>query len=129
RPTTADRQAQLLSCSFGGSISNLFGTLLSGGELHLYDVRQRGVAGLAQWLVDQRISIYHSVPTIFRRMLRHAPPGLTFPAMRLVKLGGEPVTRRDVDLFDAHFAPHCILRHAFGSTEAYIPTTYQYQRG
>jgi acyl-coenzyme A synthetase/AMP-(fatty) acid ligase/acyl carrier protein len=62
-------------------------------------------------------------------MLNAAPPGLQLPALRLVKLGGEAVTRRDTELFDAHCPADCVLRVGLGSTEAYLMTAYLYRRG
>ena len=32
-------------------------------------------------------------------------------------MGGEPLFRADVDRFNRHYCPHCVLVHPFGPTE------------
>jgi len=40
-----------------------------------------------------------------------------FPAVRILSMGGEPLFRADVENFNRHFLPHCVLVHPFGPTE------------
>src|SRR5438552_3058139 len=39
------------------------------------------------------------------------------PHLRLVKFGGEPATRKDVELFQRHCLPDCFLYNGLASTE------------
>jgi acyl-coenzyme A synthetase/AMP-(fatty) acid ligase/acyl carrier protein len=48
--------------------------------------------------------------------------GQVFPAVRVVAAGGEPILRSDVDNFNRHFPPHCVLSHSFGPTECLTVT-------
>lgn len=117
-----DRFAQLLSPSFGASVINTFGALLLGGTLLPYSIKRRGIDGLADWLRRERITTYHSVPTVFRHLMFTLDPNDTFPDMRILKLGGEPVYRRDFDNFKHHFPRGAVLRSGLGSTETYLAT-------
>lgn len=113
-----DRIAGFSSIGHISGISAMFRALLNGGTLYLYDIKARGLTPLAAWLQTEAITIYHSVPTVFRHLLDALPPETTFPSVRVIHLGGEPVSHRDVERFRRHFGPHCRLMHNLGSTEA-----------
>jgi amino acid adenylation domain-containing protein len=112
-----DRFTLLSRYNFAASVSPLFGALLSGAALFPFDVREHGLTELAQWLSRERITIYHSVPTLFRHFVTalKAEPGLE--NLRLIKLGGETVFKSDVELYQRHFPDGCRLLASYGSTE------------
>jgi amino acid adenylation domain-containing protein len=112
-----DRLSQCHSCSFVNSIRNIFGALLNGATLFPYDVAAEGVGRLAEWIHLHRITIFHTVPTLFRGLLDSAAPDTTFPAVRLLRIGGEPISNNDVKRFQHHFPPPCVLMHVIGPTE------------
>jgi amino acid adenylation domain-containing protein len=112
-----DRLSQCHSCSFVNSIRNIYGALLNGATLFPYDVATEGVAFLAEWILIHRITIFHVVPTIFRRFLDTVAPDATFPAVRILRIGGEPINNKDVKCFQHHFSPSCLLMHVIGPTE------------
>jgi len=114
---SSDRLTLLASCSFAASVSDIFGALLNGAGLFPYSLRKRGLSKLAGWLADQEITIYHSSPTVFRHFTATLSGNELFPKVRLVKLGGEPVLKRDHALFQRHFPPGCIFHVNLGSTE------------
>jgi amino acid adenylation domain-containing protein len=112
-----DRQSLLYPCSVYGGLRDIFNALLNGASLHHYDVRERGTASLADWLVEHRVTIYCSVVTIFRHFARGLSDGQCFPDVRAVKLGGEAPGAQDVELFRSHFDPSTVLHCGLGSTE------------
>ena len=112
-----DRLSQCHSCSFVNSIRNIYGALLNGATLFPYDVATGGVAFLAEWIRIHRITIFHVVPTIFRRFLDAVAPDAAFPAVRILRIGGEPINNNDVKCFQHHFSPNCVLMHVIGPTE------------
>jgi len=63
------------------------------------------------------ITIYHSVPTVFRQLTRAASDNETFANLRLIRLGGEPVFRGDVEVFRQRCSDDCRLMNALSSTE------------
>ncbi len=78
---------------FDASVMDIHATLLSGACLHIWDVRRRGVDGIGEWLLRERITIWHSTPSV----LRAAFPGFARPAaLRWVVLGGEAAVGGDV---------------------------------
>jgi amino acid adenylation domain-containing protein len=115
--TPQDRLSLLTSCSLATSGSALFGALLNGATLCPFRLRSQGLERLAGWLREQRVSVYHSVPTVFRRLTRLAPDKNVFERLRLVRLGGEPVLRGDVELFKRFCPDNCRLMNSLSSTE------------
>ncbi|MGH7914386.1 MAG: AMP-binding protein [Candidatus Binataceae bacterium] len=116
----ADRHALLPLYDVAASVSDIFGTLLNGASLHPFDLRTRGFANLADWIASKKITICHSVPTVFRRLAASLPEDASLPSLRLIKLAGEATTVRDVELFRKHFPQTSLLCASFGATEMNI---------
>jgi thioesterase domain-containing protein/acyl carrier protein len=112
-----DRFALLTSPALAAGNTPLFAALLHGATLCLLDIREQGPGRLAAWMSDRAVTVYHSVPTVFRRMARALPAGRSFPCLRIVRLGGEPVSAYDVACFRRLAPSGARLLHAFSSTE------------
>ncbi len=63
------------------------------------------------------MTIYHSVPTVFRQFADTLTEQDEFPDLRVLRLGGEPVYKRELDLFKKYFSKDCILINRLGSSE------------
>lgn len=109
-----DRLTLVQSCGFSGAASNIFAALLNGACLLPFDLRSRGMGALANWLRQQRPSIYHSVPTLFRRLMSHCD---TLPSLRIIRLEGDLIRSVDIDVFNRHFNQSCTLVNGLGATE------------
>ena len=116
-----DRFDSLFSSAFSASLATIFGALLNGAELHLRDPRCH-FTDLLAWLEDHAITI----STMTVSMLRHlclAPRNIgprrepACPCLRLLSIGGEALSARDVAAFRSVFASSCILQNAMASTE------------
>ena len=119
--TCADRLTLLQSCEFSGAVSNIFGALLNGAALFPFDLHRDGVQRVAERLVEEKITIYHSVPAIFQRVVASGP---SFPSLRVIRLEGDRVTLRDVELYKRHFDSRCVLVNGLGATETGITRQY-----
>ncbi|MFP3506153.1 non-ribosomal peptide synthetase [Burkholderia sp. SIMBA_062] len=116
-----DRMTLLPYYGFDASVMDIHATLLTGASLHLWDVRRRGVDGIGEWLVRERITIWHSTPSV----LRAAFPCFARPAaLRWVVLGGEAAVGGDVALVAHHGGQQCGLINGLGPTEC--TTALQY---
>ncbi|MFQ5610898.1 MAG: amino acid adenylation domain-containing protein [Anaerolineae bacterium] len=114
----------LSSYSFDAAVMDIFGALLNGAALYPVDVKREGLAGLARWLREQPITVYHSTPTVYRYFLGDLPPDQTFPGVRCVVLGGEEVFRSDMELYKRHFPPECVFVNGLGPTESTLALQY-----
>ncbi len=119
-----DRLSLIPSFSFSASMMDTFAALLTGARLCLYDIRSKGPQRLAHWINDKQITVYHSVPTVFRHFTSSIPDGMTFPGLRVIDFGGEPVSRIDFDLYKKHFEDDCKLVNGLGATELNVIRQY-----
>jgi amino acid adenylation domain-containing protein len=115
--TPEDRLSLLTSCGFAASSAAIFAALLNGATLCPFYVRSQGVERLAVWLRKRGITIYHSVPTVFRQLARVSADNGIFAELRLVRLAGEPVVRNDLEIFRQRFPDHCRFMNTLASTE------------
>lgn len=115
---STDHLSMLSSFTFDAGLMDLFGALLSGGQLCLFNVRERGLADLATWLQQQQITILHMVPTLYRHFLQSLTTNQQLERVRLVVLGGEAAKADDLDLFNHHFSSESYLVNGFGPTES-----------
>ena len=53
---------------------DIFGALMNGAALYPYDVNREGLSNLAGWMAEQKITIYHSTPTLYRHLLATLDP-------------------------------------------------------
>ena len=109
-----DRLTLLQTLSFSGSVSNIFGALLNGASAFPFDLRKDGASRLAELLQRERITIYHSVPSIFRLV---ASQGKRFPDLRLIRLEGDRALPEDVNTYRRSFSKDCLLANGLGATE------------
>lgn len=112
-----DRWLLHTSVSFANSVRTIYGALLNGAAVYPFDSKRKGFGELSDWLLSNEITILRSVPTTFRNFMSTVPEDRTFPAVRILSVGGEPMFRADLDYFNRHFLPHCVLVHALGPTE------------
>jgi amino acid adenylation domain-containing protein len=115
-----DRMTMLPSPSVAASVSDIFGALLNGAALFPFDLSQQGFARLKEFLIEERITHYHSVPTVYRGLVPYLTGPESLASLRIIKLVGEPVLAKDVEMYREHFPDSCLLHVSFGATEINI---------
>ncbi|MES2936923.1 MAG: amino acid adenylation domain-containing protein [Pseudomonadota bacterium] len=118
-----DRVALLASYSFDAAVMDIFGALLHGAALFPMDARSAAPQAIAARIAQQRITVYHSTPTLLRHL--YGAPGAPAPEpahARFAVLGGEPVAGDDVALFNSVFPSSCVLVNGYGPTESTLAT-------
>ncbi len=130
-----DRLVQTASVCFDASVRQLLAPLLAGATVHtLTRDLLRDPEALLDRIVDDRITVWSSVPTLWERLLTAAetrasrdgtPPDLS--ALRWVHVGGEALppahVRRWFDLLDGHGGPEHRISNLYGPTESTINAT------
>lgn len=99
---------------FSGTVSSLFGALVNGAAIAPFDLQAEGLPSISRWLRLSRVTIFHAVPSIFRRL---SDPLGKFPDIRLIRLEGDRASARDVDHFRENFHADCTLVNGLGATE------------
>jgi amino acid adenylation domain-containing protein len=112
-----DKQTLIRSFSFNGSVRDIFGSLLNGASLHPLSIVDKGIDYLADWIIDERITIYRSVISTFRNFASTLTGEEHFPHLRVIEVGGETVNKKDVERFKACFSRNCIFITGLGITE------------
>jgi amino acid adenylation domain-containing protein len=117
---SCDDRVSLLRSNNVGATRDMLLALLNGACLFPLEVKDAGLANLGKWLIDEEISVYTSVATVFRHSLRSLAENDKLPSVRLVHIGGEPVTKTDVDLYRKHFSDECqfVNRYSISETQA-----------
>lgn len=115
--TLNDRLTLLHSWSVNACVPHLLGALLNGACLFPFDPRLGGGERLARWLRQEEVTIYHSVPMVFRQMATTLTRAAAFPFLRAIVLSGAPMTAKDVELYRRHFPSECVLLQMIGTTE------------
>ena len=108
----SDHLTLLQAPHFSGAVSSFFGAVLNGASCHPYDLRRMGFGPMPEWLRAHAITIFHSVPVIFREVFGRSP----FPDLRCIRRG-DRTTAQDIELFKRNCAPGAILANGLGATE------------
>ncbi|MGY8656751.1 MAG: amino acid adenylation domain-containing protein [Verrucomicrobiia bacterium] len=119
-----DRLLQLSSAGVVGGMRTLFGALFSGAVIVPYNARERGVAKLAAFLGERRITGIQTVPTVYRHLIQSLRGDERLDAIRIVRLGGEPILARDLELFKKTFPSDALFINGLGTTEVGTISTY-----
>lgn len=116
--STSDRLSLIPVLSVDAALMDIFGALCSGASLHLFDLSRQEVDVLADWIDQERITIFHATPTIFRAMCTSIAPGRKLKFLRSVVLGGEAAHSADLKLFQNCCDQDCVLVNGLGPSES-----------
>ncbi|MFN9373249.1 MAG: amino acid adenylation domain-containing protein [Planctomycetaceae bacterium] len=112
---------------YPGSNMGVNRAILHGATSLTWNVRDRGLAGLAEWMARHDPTAWMSVPSVFRDFLRGLPDGTRLPGLRRVILTGEAVLPGDLELFSRFFPRDTFLVNELGTSEtkSYLQWTYR----
>lgn len=119
-----DDRISLLRSNNVGATRDTFLALLSGATLLPLELKEEGLATLGNWLIAEEITIFSCVATVFRHTVKSLTGRETFPKIRLVHIGGEPLAKSDVELYKKYFSDGCRFASRFGMSET--PTISYY---
>jgi acyl-coenzyme A synthetase/AMP-(fatty) acid ligase len=127
RLTAADRLSSHAPFNFDLSVFDLFATFLVGASVHLVPEEMAyAPAQLVRFLVEQRISVWYSVPSALSLMMREgglldgAPPA----DLRACVFAGEPFAIHQVAALRTAW-PGVRLLNWYGPTETNVCTSYE----
>jgi amino acid adenylation domain-containing protein len=115
-----DRLSLLSSYGSAQATMIMWNALLSGAALYSLDLKEESLAHLAEWLMQEEISIMHVIVTLFRHLISTLTGAECFPKLRLIRIGGSPVSKKDVELFEKHFPSDCRLVNGLSTSETGI---------
>jgi amino acid adenylation domain-containing protein len=115
--TADDRLTLLHSWTAPSCLHHLLSSLLNGASLFPFDARTGTGDDLVQWLTRERITVWHSVPRLFRHTAPAIPVPGSLPSLRAVTLSGAPMAIGDVELYKRRLPSNSVLVHMIGTTE------------
>lgn len=125
RLKSSDRLTLFSSYCFDAAVMDILGALLNGATLLPYDLKRDGsFQKLASWFKDEKVTVYHSTPTVFRYFTDTLAGDEDLSSVRLVVLGGEAVFKNDVAVYQKHFGDNCIFINGLGPTESTVTLQY-----
>ncbi|MFN7920290.1 MAG: AMP-binding protein [Bryobacteraceae bacterium] len=113
----SDRLTLLQTASFSGAVSSMFCALLNGAASFPILARGETPGALAHWVRSNELTMWHSVPALFRHL---CASGERFPSVRVVRLEGDQAAPSDVTLFRRCFSGDSVLVNGLGATETGI---------
>jgi amino acid adenylation domain-containing protein len=127
-----DRLTLFSSYTFDAAVMDIYAALLNGAVLYPFDIRkEENLSRLPGWLKEEKITLYHSIPTVFRYftdVLREEEARgevMGFPHLRCLVMGGEAVYKEDVDNYKIYFSsPGCFFVNGLGPTESTVTLQY-----
>lgn len=127
--TPRDRLTLVTAFSHDGAEQDIFAALLSGAALYPFDVkRMLNPTELAALVQNRHITIWHSVPTLFRYFVEALSGQEDFSRLRWILLGGESLRSGDIAAFNRFF-PHALLANVYGQTESSVNSICLYRPG
>src|SRR5690606_4584765 len=115
-----DRLALFSSYSHAVGVIDILAALVNGSTIEIYPISQGNLAKLPAWLYENNITVYHSVPSVYRACLAAKVPPKFFEKIRLIILGGEEVNSRDLALWKKNFSSKSTFVNFFGASEIMI---------
>lgn len=121
-----DRIALTTSFSHTVSVLDIFGALLSGAGVVVYDVKKEpDVRWLLAAFIGQGVTIFHSIPALFRRLFGSEQVKVETGKIRLVILGGEDIGKQDFEIYKTVFPDTSKMVNLYGSSEILMAFSQQ----
>jgi amino acid adenylation domain-containing protein len=110
----------LSSCAHISGTVGMLRPLLTGGSVYQFNILEDGFGELARRLQQEQISIMPIVPSVYRHFIHSLEGAAQFADLRLIIMGGEPMSLADIQSYRRHFSDTCVLLNTLGCTE--LPT-------
>jgi acyl-coenzyme A synthetase/AMP-(fatty) acid ligase/acyl carrier protein len=112
-----DKCTFLYSTAHMGGTKDIFNTLLNGATLHYYSIEKKGYHYLPTWIQENKITVYTSIVTVFRKLCSEIKDDLKNTDLRVVRLGGELSLKSDFDKYKDYFPDNCLFISGLASSE------------
>lgn len=113
------RAAQFTAISFDAFLRDMFVPLCTGGTVCVPTGRDSilDTKKLVEWIDDQKISLIHCVPSLFRAVLNEDLKADQFRSLKHIFLAGEPLLPGDVKRWMDVYGERVQLVNLYGPTE------------
>jgi acyl carrier protein len=91
--------------------------LMAGETIFPIDIKGQALLSLGKFLNTEKITHFSVTPTLFRYFAQELRNGEQFPLLRMIKFGGEPLFRADVEVYKRCLLPSCIIVNRLSGNE------------
>lgn len=121
--TQKDKMTLFSAFGHDAAVMDIYSSLLSGATLYPLNIRRQiNIEELYKWLAEEQISIWHSVPTLYRFFVSSLDGEEKLNSLRYIVLGGESVLEQDVAKF-RKLSDHAALVNLYGQSESSFNST------
>ncbi|MBT3337230.1 MAG: AMP-binding protein [Anaerolineae bacterium] len=113
-----DRILAMRPFSTSASMVDIFGGLMNGASLVMYDVRQGGASELASTIKSKKVTIFRPPVQVMRSFIDTLDKGEFFPDLRLFFGTGDVLYKKDVDRIRKLISTDAFVIHQLASSEA-----------
>ena len=111
-----DRVMVTYDLQFARTLDSVWSALISGASVYPYNAKT-GLHKLPNWIIDNQISVIVSISSMIRGLNSIVEKGTLFPSVRLIRIGGEPIFKGDLELLKQFFPQKTNFWISYGSTE------------
>jgi len=129
--SSKDRFIATSSLGFGGSIRQMFSTLLAGGEIYPIDRYDfKDPKSLLDYIEEHKITIFNTVPSVlqnicdYMKLLGESEPEPDLSMLRLILVGGEILHAKTIHAWRNYFGNGQQIFNLYGSTETIVNATF-----
>lgn len=121
--------SMLSQFTFDASLRDVFVALCTGSTLHIptADIKNNTVQ-LLDWLVDHKISLIHTVPSVFKLLTKELPnfdkKEALVNQLNHVLMAGEPLYVRDITTWRQHMGTEVEIVNLYGTSETTLAKTF-----
>lgn len=112
-----DKLDLVFSLSFSASLACIYPALLTGAELCIFNLKDEGLTGLANFWQQKNITFSTLSVTSFHGICKARPSLHHLTSLRFISISAEPVKDTTIDLFRSTFGANVVLQIAYASTE------------
>jgi len=112
-----DKLDFVFSVSFSASLSCIFPALLTGAEVCIYNLKDRGLNGLVSFWEYNQITFSTLSVTAFQGVCKTTDSLRHLNSLRFVSISAEPVKDTTLAFFKEKFSADTVLQIAYASTE------------
>lgn len=115
-----ERVSHLSSFAYAGSVPVIFGGLLSGATIEVFDIRHRNAADFTAWACERDITLLQVTPTLLREVVEILGRTRHPWQPRRVTVGGEALRASDLHAMRGQLGWQCPVVNRLASSEAGI---------
>lgn len=122
-----ERLLQASTFTYSAPHTHMFNALVTGASMYYHDLKEDGLAVLADVLREKEITVYHTTPTVFRSFLGTLRPDDVFPGVNKFRAGGEKRLPSDIQAIKRVFPNVKELSLGYASTETQVAASFVYR--